>query len=177
MAGHGHHNVTTNAIMEKGLFRNLIGLGLVAVLFYFALKAYTSLIEEVVDSSTDWIAQRFSRSVSYIHQEWMFNSKPSVLVLPYNVSATEVVKIPIQLNEQGWPLNVDAKDRQLNCLNLWMLFANEQQTESSILDVTDRLQIREKNKGCEYYYTDKGSLNLIFSYNIYSGKVDAIKLD
>lgn len=177
MANQQHHSVSSGVVMERTLFRTLVGLSLIASLFYFANKAFNNVIDDVVESKYDWVAERFTLSIGHIHKEWVFKNKPSVVRLTYFLSATETTDIVVQVNKTGWPLNVASKDRQLNCLNLWMLFAHEEGHRKSILDLTSHLEIETKAAGCEYYYLDKGLSSLIFSYNVVSGKVSAFGLD
>ena len=172
-----HHSVNTDAVMERTLFRNLIGFGLMLGLLYVAVKAFTDVVDDVVESKYDWVAERFSLSIGHIHKEWMFKGKPNALRLTYYLSREETTTIVAQLNKAGWPLNIANKDRELNCLNLWMLFAHEEGHKQSMLDLTSHLEIVKKEKGCEYYHQDRDTTNLIFSYNLNNGKVDTFKLD
>lgn len=177
MANHEHNPTSVGAVMERTLFRNLIGLGLLGGLFYFANKSFTDVIDDVVESKYEWVAERFTLSVGHIHKEWIIKGKPRALRLTYYISAEETAIITVQLNRAGWPLNIAAKDRSLNCLNLWMLFAHEEGHRKSMLDLTSHLEIKTKPLGCEYYYQDKGQESLIFGYNLSNGKVGTFKLD
>lgn len=177
MANHKQHIVSAGAVMERTLFRTIIGLGLLVGLFYSANKAFNNVIDDVVESKYQWVAERFSLSVGHIHKEWMIKGKPNALRLTYFLSSEETTKIIVQVNRAGWPLNVASKDRQLNCLNLWMLFAHEEGHKKSILDLTSHLEVKNNQQGCEFFYRDKGLDTLIFSYDAISGKVGAFRLD
>lgn len=177
MANHKPHPVSTDAVMEKPLFRNLIGVASIVALFYFANKAFTDVIDDVVESKYEWVAERFALSVGHIHKEWLFNGKPNALRLTYHIDREDTVEITVQLNKPGWPLNIDPQDRELNCMNLWMLFAHEEGHRKSMLDLTSHLWVETKSAGCEFYHREDGIKTLIFSYNLLSGKIDTIKLD
>lgn len=171
-----NQSASIGAVAEKSLFRNIIGLGLLVSLFYFANKSFTGVIDDVVESKYEWVAERFKLSIGHIHREWMIKSKPKALSLTYHISAEETAQITVQLNKLGWPLNVSKDDRTLNCLNLWMLFAHEEGHKKSILDLTSHLEIETTDLGCEFYYQNRGLESLIFGYNLYNGEVSTSKL-
>lgn len=177
MANHEQHPISVGAVMERTLFRNLIGLGLISGLFYFANQSFTSVIDDVVESKYEWVAERFTLSIGHIHKEWVIKGKPKALRLTYYISAEETTAIIVQMNKTGWPLNIAVKDRSLNCLNLWMLFAHEEGHKKSMLDLTSHLEIVTKQLGCEYYYQNKGKKDLIFGYRLSNGKIDTFELD
>jgi len=177
MANHEQHAVTTDAVMERTLFRNLVGFGLIGGLFYFAIQAFNDVIDDVVESKYEWVAERFSLSITHIHKEWMIKGKPKALQLVYHVSQQERAAIIVQVNQRGWPLNISSSDRELNCLSLWMLFAHEEGHRESMLDITSHLEIKSNENGCEFFHRDREIDNFIFSYNLNSGKVDTIGLD
>lgn len=177
MANHKQHIVSTGAVMERMLIRTLIGLGLIAGMFYAANKAFNNVIDDVIESKYGWVAERFNLSVGHIHKEWMLTGKPRTLRLTYYLSSEETTEIVIQVNRTGWPLNVASKDRQLNCLNLWMLFAHEEGHKKSILDLTSHLEVKTTGQGCEFLYRDKDLDSLIFSYDAINGKVGVFRLD
>ena len=169
MRDHKQHAVTSDAIMEHTLFRNLTGLGLAAILFYFVISAINSVIDEVVDSKYDWVADRFVLSMNFIHKEWVVKGRPDEVGLTYYLNKTDTAEITVQLNEQGWPTNIAADDNELNCLNLWMLFAHEESHDQSIMDLTRSLEIEQLESICKYFHVEKGQRELIFSYNALNG--------
>lgn len=177
MADHKHNPTLVGAVMERTLFRNLVGFALLAALFYIANRAFTDVIDDVVESKYEWVAERFTLSVGHIHKEWMFKGKPKALTLRYYISAEETANIVVQVNKLGWPLNISNNDRTLNCLNLWMLFAHEEGHRKSMLDLTSHLKVETTNYGCAYYYENDGIVSLIFDYNLYNGKVSSVQLD
>lgn len=177
MANHEQHSTSVGAAMERTLFRNLIGLSLVGGMFYFANQSFTNVIDGVVESKYEWVAERFKLSVGHIHKEWMIKGKPKALRLTYFISAEEYSVITVQVNKTGWPLNIAAKDRRLNCLSLWMLFAHEEGHRKSMLDLTSHLEVKKKPLGCEFYYKNKDDKKLIFSYNLNNGTVGSFVLD
>lgn len=177
MANHGPHSVKTDAIMERALFRNLIGGGLMVALLYVATQAFSGFIDEVVESKYEWVAERFTLSVGHIRKEWVYKGKPRVLQLDYHASREETMKITVQLNSFGWPVNIDSVEQNLNCMSLWMLFAHEEAHTKSMLDLTSFLSVESKVKGCEFFYEKAGQKEMIFSYNVQNGKVDTVKLD
>lgn len=177
MANHEQNSTSVGAVMERTLFRNLVGLGLLGGLFYFANQSFTDVIDDVVESKYEWVAERFTLSVGHIHKEWIIKGKPNALRLRYFISVEETADIVVQVNRLGWPLNVSANDRALNCLNLWMLFAHEEGHRKSMLDLTSHLEVKTSTSGCEYYYKNKGLESFIFGYNLYNGKVSSLKID
>ena len=177
MADHKHNPTLVGAVMERTLFRNLVGFALLAALFYIANRAFTDVIDDVVESKYEWVAERFTLSVGHIHTEWIIKGKPKALSLTYYISAEETARITVQVNRLGWPLNVAKSDRSLNCLNLWMLFAHEEGHRKSMLDLTSHLEVTTKALGCEYFYRKSGKESLIFSYNVSNGKIDTFTLD
>ena len=177
MADHKHNPTLVGAVMERTLFRNLVGFALLAALFYIANRAFTDVIDDVVESKYEWVAERFTLSVGHIHKEWMFKGKPKAIKLTYFLSREESVQILVQVNRAGWPLNVSKEDRSLNCLNLWMLFAHEEGHRESMLDLTSHLEVQTSSIGCEYFYKNKGKESLIFSYNLVNGNVRGSNLD
>lgn len=176
MADNKFSPVTTETAIEHGLFRYLLGGGLFAALFYFASYAFEQLIDDVVESKYQWVAERFALSVSHIHTEWMVAGKPQQLTLNYHVNAKESAPISVHISNKGWPLSVNTQRPILGCLNLWMLFAHEEAHTESVMDLTSHLEITTKSHGCEYYYAEDGNRALIFSYNLNNGKVDAASL-
>jgi hypothetical protein len=157
--------------MERTIFRTLTGLGLVAVLFYFVINAINSVMNDVVESKYDWVAERFVLSINYIHKEWVLKGAPSSVDLTYYLNKTDTAKITVQLNQAGWPTNVSAAERELNCLNLWMLFAHEESHNQSIMDLTTELEIEQLNNECEFFHLDNGQRKLIFKYSALNGTI------
>ena len=177
MAAHKVDSTGSNAAMERVLFRNLVGGGLIGALFYFASSYFSEVIDGVVESKYEWVSERFLLSISHIRTEWMAKGKPKQVTLNYHISVEENAEITVQLNKAGWPLNVGTKDRSLNCLNLWMLFAHESAHTQSMMDLTSYLEIETTASGCEYYHQKGKTNNLIFSYDVNSGKIDTLALD
>ena len=171
MHNHKQQAVSSDAIMERTFFRNLTGLGLAAVLFYFAINAINSVIDEVVESKYDWVAERFVLSMNYIHKEWVLNGTPGSVDLTYYINKTESARITVQLNEQGWPTNVSDTESELNCLNLWMLFAHEESHNQSIMDLTTELEIEQQNEKCSFFNGKDGQRELIFNYSAVNGAI------
>lgn len=176
MSDHSQHSITTDTDSEHPLFRVMIGMALLAGLFYFAVKAFDSIIDDVVDSKYKITANRFASSMNYIHKRWMTTGKPNELTLDYFIEQDLTTDITVQMNKQGWPLNVDEKDRKLNCLNLWMLFAYESNHAKSMMDLTTHLQIEEHATGC-HFYNDTDNKNIfMFSYELTTGRIE-LKLE
>lgn len=176
MSEHGH-SVTTDTAMDRPFVRIIIGLGIIITLFYFATKAFDDVIDGVVESKYKWVSDRFIRSVNHIHKEWMINHRPKKVVLDYFVDESTSSKITIQLNRYGWPLNVSGSDRELNCLNLWMLFAHEIGHSQSIMDLTSDLKVEQSDIGCNYYHDVDSELKFLFGYELTTGKVTNTKTD
>lgn len=177
MANHDHRSVKTDAIMDKALFKNLVGGAIAIGLFYIATQAFSQLIDDVVESKYEWVAERFTLSIGHIRKEWVYKGKPSALPFDYHLSLDETVEITVQFNQYGWPVNIDPKSQALNCMSLWMLFAHEEAHRESMLDLTSYLSVEKKPNGCEYHYRKGSQDDLVFSYNIQSGRVDTVELD
>lgn len=165
------HSVTTDTAMERPFMRVMLGVGVVIGLFYFASKAFEDVIDSVVESKYEWVSDRFAKSINHIHKEWMISGRPNSIVLDYYLDETTTTSIRLQLNKQGWPLNVSESDTELNCLNLWMLFAHNNDHAKSIMDLTSNLDVSQTANRCEFYHETEKDKKLLFNYDLNTGRV------
>ena len=168
------HPISTESALDRPFLRAIIGICIAISLFYFATTAFDDVIDGVVESKYEWVADRFTRSVNHIHKEWMITRRPKTMVLDYYFDEETTQKITVQLNKYGWPLNVSETDKRLNCLNLWMLFAHEVDHAESMMDLTADLDVQTGSNQCTYFHQSSDVRKFLFDYDLRTGKVSKI---
>jgi hypothetical protein len=156
----------------------LVGIGVVVCLFYIAVRTFSNLVDDVTEYKYELLAQRFSISMDYVHRQWLTNDKPQTLVLEYFVDKYAIdnkvsKQLLLRMNEFGWPINIAQNSQTLDCMNLWMYFAHEEQSSKIVLNLTEQLIIEAKEiKGnCHFLHKEKFPNQLMFSYNSGNGQV------
>ncbi|MDU0113683.1 hypothetical protein RT723_12025 [Psychrosphaera aquimarina] len=168
--------VTTDSLMDRSFVRVLVAAGIIAVLFYIAVRSFLGIINEVEEFKYDLLAERFSISMDYARREWIIRGKPDSLTLEYYIDQQAInnkinKKLLLQINEFGWPINVASESRELDCLNLWMYFAHEEQDNKTVENLTEQLDVKRINNNCHYLHKEKFPNQLMFSYNSSNGQV------
>jgi hypothetical protein len=128
----------------------------------------------VDESRYELIANRFDRSMNYVHQHWMFNGKPKRMILPYLVESNIEYPLQVVVSRQGWPINVADDADELNCLALWMYFAHDVNQASGILNLTENLQVQTESESCIYLDGKDEQMVVMFRYEPIIGKVTAL---
>ncbi|MFT6528700.1 MAG: hypothetical protein ACJAZB_000332 [Psychrosphaera sp.] len=176
MANQEQGKVTTDSLMDRSFVRILVGVGVIACIFYVSVKSFQDIIGEVTEYKYGMLAERFSLSMDFARREWIIRGKPSSLTLEYFIDQQAIkdnVKksLLLQINESGWPINVASDERKLDCFNLWMYFAHEEQNHKTIANLTEELGVKAINGNCHFLHKKKFPNQLMFSYNSNNGHV------
>ena len=177
MRRNGQAKLTTESVITHNFMKFLVGIGVVVCLFYVAVRTFSNLINDVTEYKYELLAQRFSISMDYVHRQWLTNDKPQKLVLEYFTDKSAIdnkqgEKLLLHMNEYGWPINIAQDSQTLDCMNLWMYFAHEEQSHKMVLNLTEQLiEAKEVNGNCHFLHKEKFPNQLMFSYNSGNGQV------
>lgn len=176
MRSHAQAKLTTESAIGRNLMKFLVGTSVLVCLFYVAMKSFSNIIDEVTEYKYELLAERFSISMEYAHRKWITSDKPQTIVLEYFTDKNAInnkvgQKLLLRMNEFGWPINIAKADRELDCKNLWMYFAHEEQSSKMVLNLTEQLAIKEINGNCHFLHKEKFPNQLMFSYNSNNGFV------
>lgn len=162
-------------MMDRPFFRILVGGIFLVAIFYIASIYFSRIVDDVVEHKYEMLADRFSISMGHIHKQWMLGGKKSQIKMNYQVETDEFIDVNFQLNEFGWPINIVQETNELNCLNLWMYFANDSASQKTVLNLTAQLNVEQSVNECRYYHLADKGLVFMFSYSVETGKVTSAK--
>lgn len=171
MKHHHPHPVEVDPASSHSVFKVIVGICIIVVLFYYALKGFSQIMTGVDKQRYELMANRFDRSMSYVHQHWMMAGKPKNITLPYIVEKNVEYPLKVAVNLQGWPINVGEDQNTLNCLALWMYFAHDVDQPQGGFNLTDGLNVSSENNECYYFDTSEDKKTLMFRYQPLIGSV------
>ena len=155
------------SLTEHWFFRVLIGLMLIAVLFFTASRYLSDVYDDVGEYKASLMADRFVKSVSHMHQQWITTGKPTLMTLDYYETANSSKEIEVQMNKSGWPLNIGTDTGLLNCEQLWIYFAETELIESD----ASTIEIVQQRTSCSYYWQSGGVNKKVLEYDVHVGRM------
>lgn len=155
------------SLTEHWFFRVLIGLTVIAVLFFAASRYLSDVFDDVGEYKVSLMSDRFVKSATHMHQQWSAMGKPKHLKLDYYELATRSIEINIHMNKKGWPLSVNSGSEGLDCEQLWQYFAenNPDKQEALLVEI-----VQERAK-CLYYWEDDGIKQKVLEYDVDAGRI------
>lgn len=157
------------SMTERPLVRFLFSALILCAVFYTALNYMDELYSEAEVFKYDLLAEEFETSINMVRMGWNERGRPNRFSMRFQFEDLESQRLAVDVNKNGWPINVAEAQKEINCLNLWQYFAEHLTTSAS--EFTPLVEIERNENLCLYRREQGGEVIWTMKYDTQSGRV------
>jgi len=158
------------AMTERPLFRYMLSALVLTVVFFAAIRFMNSLYDDAAQFEFELLADRLTSSVNHVHRSWFTRGRPNRMSLTFNIEQGQAKRILVVVNRNGWPINVDSRDVELNCKNIWRFLAETLESEQK-QNFSVNVVVEQDVELCRYKRTNSSETIREITYNPKMGSV------